>query len=86
VESYKVFVKPSVYKDIDKVPKKDRKKIIERIWGLSEDPRPHGAIKLSGEEKYRFRQGNYRILYEICDGKLVVTVVKVRHRKDVYKK
>lgn len=86
MESYNVFVKPSVYKDIDKIPKKDRKIIIEKIWGLSEDPRPNGAIKLTGDEKYRFRQGNYRILYEIYDGELIVTVVKVGHRKDIYKK
>lgn len=85
MENYKVLIKPSVFKDIDKIPKKNRKKIIDKIRGLSSDPWPQGSIKLSGEEKYRVRQGNYRILYHINDGELIVSVVKIRHRKDIYK-
>ena len=52
---------------------------------LGTNPRPAGSEKLSGEEKYRLRQGDYRILYEIIDRELVVTVVKVGNRRDVYR-
>lgn len=62
------------------------RKILKRIERLADDPRPAGCEKLSGEEKYRVRQGVYRILYEILDTELTITVVKVAHRKDVYKR
>lgn len=67
------------------LPLKDRRRIITKIEGLSRDPRPPGCEKLSGEEKYRLRQGDYRILYEIVDTELVVTVVRVGNRRDVYR-
>ena len=86
MEKYDLLILPSVYKDLDKIPKKDRSKIIGKIWDLAIDPRPVKSIKLSGDEKYRIRQGNYRILYTIEDQQLIVTVVKVSHRKDVYRK
>lgn len=56
-----------------------------RIGALATDPRPRGAQKLSGEEKYRIRQGDVRILYAIDDQEAVVTVVKIGHRRDVYR-
>ena len=83
--SYSLFIKPSAVKEIESVPKKDRLKIIERIHCLAIDPRPPGCEKLSGHDKYRVRQGLYRILYTIKDSDLVVSVVKVGHRREVYR-
>jgi len=83
--SYKIFFKESVEKDFHEIPRKDLKKILARIKLLSENPRPPGCEKLTGQEKYRVRQGRYRIVYSIQDEELMVWVVKVGHRKDVYK-
>jgi len=66
------------------LPNADVARIVERIDGLSEDPRPIGCEKLSGQERYRLRQGVYRVLYDIDDFERVVTVVKIGHRPDVY--
>jgi mRNA interferase RelE/StbE len=63
----------------------DRRRMVAKIQTLASNPRPVGAEKLSGEDKYRLRQGDYRILYEIVDDELVVTVVKVGNRRDVYR-
>lgn len=83
--SYSVRIKRSAAKELEAVPPKDRKRIVRRIEGLATDPCPPGCEKLSGEEKYRLRQGNYRILYEIIDQELIVTVVKIGNRRDVYR-
>ena len=83
---YKVFIKPSAVKEIESLPKKDRSRIIQKIKGLAADPRPPGCEKLTGEDKYRIRQGRYRIVYSITDIELIVIVVKVGHRRDIYKK
>jgi len=87
VAKYKVVIKPSASKEIDAVgQKKDRQRIVLRIQSLGENPRPFGCEKLSGHlNRYRVREGNYRILYSIDDDKLLVDVVKVGHRKDVYR-
>ena len=82
---YKIYFKESVEKDIRSIPKKDLKKILLRIEALAKDPRPPGHEKLTGQEKYRIRQGTYRIIYSIQDNKLTIWVVKVGHRKDVYR-
>lgn len=82
---YKIFFKSSVRKDLLKIPKKDLKKILARIELLAGEPRPIGCEKLSGQEKYRIRQGVYRILYSIQDNELTIWVVKVAHRREVYK-
>jgi mRNA interferase RelE/StbE len=82
---YKIFFKKSVEKDFKAIPKKELGKIIKRIGLLSEDPRPQGCEKLTGQEKYRIRQGRYRIVYSIQDKELTVWVVKVGHRKDIYR-
>ena len=84
--SYKVFIKPSAVKEIESLPKKDRSRVIQKIKGLATDPRPPGCEKLTGEDKYRIRQGSYRIVYSITDTQLIVIVVKVGHRRDIYKK
>ena len=83
---YKIYIKPAAAKELEKVPKKVLLKIVGRIKRLSKNPRPFGCEKLSDEEKYRIRQGNYRIVYSIEDEKLFVIVVKIGHRKDIYKK
>ncbi len=83
---YKIFLRHSVAKDLDRILKRDLKRIIERIESLSHDPRPHGHEKLSGKERYRIRQGKYRIVYSIQDQELTIWIVKVGHRRDVYKK
>ena len=83
--AYKIFFKKSVEKDFKGIPKNDLAKILKRIETLAEDPRPPGCEKLTGQEKYRLRQGRYRILYSIQDDELTVWVVKVAHRKDIYR-
>jgi len=82
---YKIFFKKSVEKDFKVIPKNDLKKILKRIEGLAEDPRPQACEKLSEQQKYRLRQGRYRILYSIQDDELTIWVVKVGHRKDIYR-
>jgi mRNA interferase RelE/StbE len=82
---YKIFFKKSVEKDFKIIPKKDLKKILDRIETLSENPRPPGCEKLTGEQRYRLRQERYRILYSIQDDELTVWVVKVGHRRDIYR-
>jgi mRNA interferase RelE/StbE len=83
--SYRVVFKKSVTKDLRPIPKKDIQRILKRIDGLTEDPRPTGVEKLSGDEKYRIRQGNYHILYMIEDEIITITIVKVGHRRDIYR-
>ena len=85
MENYKILFKQTVTKDLRVIPNKDIKRILKRIDHLSQDPRPPGSEKLSGGEKYRIRQGNYRILYTIEDVIVTVIVVKVGHRRDVYR-
>jgi len=84
--SYKVTFKSSVAKDHKSLPKADIKRILAKIDTLIENPRREGAIKLSGQNLYRIRQGLYRIVYEIRDMELVVQVIKIGHRSDVYKR
>lgn len=83
--SYSLEIKRSAAKELGQVPPKDRGRIVGRIQALAQDPRPPGAEKLSGQERYRVRQGDYRILYEIEDDVLRVMLVKIGHRRDVYR-
>jgi mRNA interferase RelE/StbE len=85
VEKYEVLIKPSAVKELELIPKADRKRMANRISRLSGNPRPTGCEKLTAEEKYRIRQGQYRAVYSIDDSAKVVLVVKIAHRKDVYK-
>ena len=82
---YKLRIKPSAAKELESIPKKDRSKIVSKIRSLADDPRPPGSQKLSGDEKYRIRQGVYRILYLIEDDELIIIVVRIAHRRDVYR-
>jgi mRNA interferase RelE/StbE len=83
--SYEVAFRKSVTKDLRAFPKQEVKRIMQRIRALADDPRPAGCEKLSDQERYRVRQGAYRIIYEIEDARLIVLVVKVGHRRDVYR-
>ena len=83
--SYRIIFKQSVVKDLRPIPRRDVQRILKRIDSLADDPRPAGAEKLSGDEKYRIRQGDYRILYTSEDDIITVTIVKVGPRRDVYR-
>lgn len=83
---YKIYFKKSAVKEIKQIPKSDLERVIKRIHALCENPRPHGAEKLSDGERYRLRQGNYRIVYYIEDQNYFVCIVKIGHRREVYKK
>jgi len=82
---FKLVVKKSVAKDLRAIPNDDVRKILARIESLIDNPRPDGSEKLSGQERYRIRQGSYRIIYEIADEVLTVLVVKVGYRREVYR-
>ena len=81
---YKIELKKSAYKELKSIPKKDLKRILTKIESLSDNPRPNDCKKLSALERYRIRQGNYRILYSIENEILTIYIVKIGHRKDVY--
>ena len=84
--AYRIEVKQSAAKEIRAIARQqDRQRVIDRIAGLAQDPRPAGSVKLAGQEAYRVRQGDYRIVYTVADRALVVEVVKVGHRRDVYR-
>ena len=80
---YSIFFRRSVEKDLARIPKRELSRILARIESLGAEPRPPGCEKLSGQERYRVRQGRYRIIYSVQDDELTVWVVKVGHRRDV---
>jgi len=82
---YKILIKESAIKELESVPKKSLKQIIKRIQSLAGDPRPEGSHKLSAQERYRIRQGDYRIIYSIQDDQPTVHVYKIGHRQEVYR-
>ncbi len=82
---YEVVLRKSVLKDLIGIPKKDVKRIMATIGALAADPRPPQALKLADQARYRIRQDVYRIIYAIEDNRLIVCVVKVGHRRDVYR-
>ena len=84
--SFKLLIKPSAAKELEALPRKDRSRIVAKIEGLADNPRPPGSEKLSGEEKYRVRQGDYRVLYSIQDAGTTVTIVKAGHQREVYRR
>lgn len=83
--NYKLQIKPSAAKELEGLPINDRRRIVERVTALAKEPRPAGCEKLSGLDKYRIRQGRYRVLYAIDDAARSITVVKIGHRRDVYR-
>ncbi len=83
--NYEIVLRKSVRTDLEPIPKRDVQRIMAAIAELARDPRPRQSCKLSGSEKYRLRCGAYRVLYEIEDAVLIVCVVKVGHRREVYR-
>lgn len=83
--NYKIVIKPSAVKELKKLPKKDVQRITAKIQTLANEPRPRGCEKLSVQEKFRVRQGNYRIVYFVDDDDLTVQIFKIGHRRDVYR-
>lgn len=83
--SYSILFRESARKDLFSIPSKDLKRIMERIGSLAGNPRPMGCEKLTAQEKYRIRQGVYRIIYSIQDTELTVWVIKIGHRREVYR-
>ncbi len=83
--SYSVLIKKSAERELRGIPRVDLRRVISRMQALANDPRPPGSEKLSGEERYRVRQGDYRIVYAIDDDQRAVEVVKVGHRREVYR-
>lgn len=85
-ERYRIEIKRSAAKELRAVSrKKDRQRIVARIGALADEPRPPGCAKLSGQDAFRIRQGEYRIVYTVADDVLVVEVIKVGNRRDVYR-
>lgn len=83
---YEILIKPSAVKEIESLPtENDRRRVVRRIAGLADNPRPRGCEKLTGQNRYRVRQGRYRIVYEVHDRELIILVVKVGDRKEIYR-
>jgi mRNA interferase RelE/StbE len=82
---FEVRFKPSVAKDLRGIPADDVRRILARIDALRDDPRPPGAEKLAAQERYRLRQGDYRILYTVAETEALIEVVKVGHRRELYR-
>ena len=85
MDGYKVLIKPSAVKELEAISRKDRERIIRRIERLADDPRPQGCEKLAGGERYRIRQGAYRVVYLVDDAARDVTIFKIGHRREVYR-
>ncbi|MBI4219464.1 MAG: type II toxin-antitoxin system RelE/ParE family toxin [Chloroflexi bacterium] len=83
--SYRLRAKSSAAKELQNLALRERRRVIGRVQALSSQPRPPGSEKLAGQERYRLRQGNYRILYEIDDAERSVVIFKIGHRRDVYR-
>ncbi len=82
---YRITIKKSATKELEGIPQKDLRKIVKRIRSLAKDPRPNGSQKLTGQEQYRIRQGDYRIVYSIEDKDALIDIVKIGHRREIYR-
>jgi mRNA interferase RelE/StbE len=82
---YEILVRRSAAKELAGIPKGDLRRIVARIRSLGDNPRLQGSEKLSGQERYRVRQGDYRIVYSVQDAERTVCVVKIGHRREVYR-
>ncbi|MBI3074042.1 MAG: type II toxin-antitoxin system RelE/ParE family toxin [Deltaproteobacteria bacterium] len=83
--SYRVVIKRSAEKELRKISRDLLARIAQRIGGHADDPRPHGCEKLSSRDEFRVRQGDHRIVYVIDDPSRLVTVVRIGHRREVYR-
>ena len=82
---YRITIKKSATKELEGIPQKDLRKIVKRIRSLAKDPRPNGSQKLTRQEQYRIRQGDYRIVYSIEEKDLLIDIVKIGHRREIYR-
>ena len=82
---YKITIKKSAAKELEDIGKKDLRRIVKRIKSLAHNPRAQGCEKLSGQNRFRIRQGDYRIVYSIEDKDFIVDIVKVGHRREIYR-
>ena len=82
---YKVTIRKSAAKELEGIPPKDLGRIVKRIRVLTANPRPQGSQKLSSKEQYRIRQGDYRIVYSIDDNEMIIDIVKIGHRREIYR-
>jgi mRNA interferase RelE/StbE len=83
---FKIIIKPTAEKSLDKLPRSIRRRIVDAMKELRNNPRPSGVVKLAGDRNFwRIRIGSYRVVYEIHDDRLIVLVLRVAHRKDVYR-
>jgi mRNA interferase RelE/StbE len=85
VASYRLLIKPSAAKELEALPKEDRRRVAARMQRLSDEPRPAGCEKLTGRDLFRVRQGKYRLLYEVQDRDLAVIIFEIGHRRGVYR-
>ena len=85
MERYKILIKKSAAGELGKIPRKDLEKIVRRVRDLEQDPRPSGCRKLSGKDKYRLRQGDYRIVYAADDSRRIVEIYKIGNRREIYR-
>lgn len=82
--TYEIIIRKSALKALENIPEPDFSKINKTISALARNPRPNGYIKLQGRNGFRVRQGDYRIIYQVLYMKLVVDVIPIGHRKDIY--
>lgn len=85
MDACKLLINPSAVKELEAIPREDRRRIVRHIERVAVDPRPPGCEKLSGEDKYRVRQGDYRVIYLVSDESREVIVFKIGHRRAVYR-
>jgi mRNA interferase RelE/StbE len=83
--SYSVLIKKSAERELRKIPKADLQRITQRIKDLAATPRPSGSEKLAGQDSYRIRQGDYRIVYTVDDSHRLIEIIKIGHRREVYR-
>ena len=82
---YRLLIKPSAAKELEALPAKDRKRVAAKLRRLASEARPPGTEKLSGQENYRLRQGDYRVVYSVDDDEATVVIFKIGYRRDVYR-
>jgi len=82
---YKIELRRQAQRALDKLPKSDFQAVIDSVKGLAETPRPRGIEKVKSTGLWRIRQGDYRIIYAIDDKKSLVTIVRIGHRREIYR-
>ncbi len=83
---YRVIIKPSAEKQLDRLPASARRRVVQALTAFRDDPRPPACTKLEGaDDLWRIRVGQYRVIYTIQDEQLIVLVLRVAHRRDVYR-